>query len=455
MSKLSIYKNRHKASVVNFEPKQNQSKQRVAVIGSGIAGLATAWLLKDYVDVRLYESSNRFGGHSHTVEVEPWVPVDTGFMVFNRPNYPLLSSFFDHLGIETLSTDMSFSVSLDDGGLEYCGTNLNTLFAQRSNILKPRFQGMLFDVLRFNRLAVAHSPDSGIRETLGEWLDRNRLGKSFRDNYLFPMAAAIWSCPRNAVPGFPVDRFLKFFINHGLVNLSGRPKWETPLFGSRRYVAAVLDDLGSRAINGSAVSKVRRVSSGVELQFENGHQEFFDSVVLACHADQALRILEAPKPSEHALLSAVPFSKNRVLLHSDSSLMPRRRSAWASWNFLGDVAGYEQQVSVTYWMNALQRLPTQTNYFVSLNPISEPAKGTVIREMTYEHPVFTDLSESVSDLLKGVQGRDRVWFCGAWTGYGFHEDGIRSATEVAHGMRIPVPWEEELRTSRELFEVGM
>ncbi len=432
-------------------------KERVAVIGSGISGLSAAWLLRDSAQVTLFEADARFGGHSHTYVVEEAdreVAIDTGFMVFNRPNYPLLSRLFEELGVRTYATDMSFSVSLDQGRLEYAGSSLASLFAQRSNLARPGFWRMLADIMRFNRAARAllQRPSAMENGRLRDFLDRHRLGERFRQDYLFPMAAAIWSCPREAVADFPARSFVRFFANHGLIDLVDRPQWQTLVGGSRSYVSRLVSDLGPvRAREGSPVAFVRRLEQGVQLGLEDGRREQFDQVIFACHSDQALQLLADASPSETAMLNSVPYQPNRVLLHTDPALMPKRRAVWASWNYLdGAARSGEEAVSVTYWMNSLQRLNTETPYFVTLNPVREPDPGQVLAEFEYAHPVFDAGSQQLQSRLETVQGRDGVWFCGAWTGYGFHEDGMRSGVDVALRLGATLPWGEQIEASRAL-----
>lgn len=428
------------------------NKQRVAIVGSGISGLATAWLLKDRFSVTLFESNIRVGGHTHSYtvhECDRAFDVDTGFMVFNRPNYPLLSALFDHLGVHCHPTDMSFSVSLDNGALEYSGSSLRGLFAQPGNLASPGFLGMLRDIIRFNRAARAalDARDQAAvygTERVGQFLQRQRLGQRFRDHYLYPMAAAIWSCPPSRVDGFPLISFARFLNNHGLLDLYDRPQWQTPVGGASTYVRRLLADLPGRVRTGSPVEEVRRRHGSVQVRLEGGPAEWYDQVVLACHSDQAARLLHGPTAGEAALLNSVSYQPNQVWLHRDPRLMPQRRSAWSSWNYLGyRSAGGDPAVSVSYWMNALQSLPTENDYFVSLNPLFPPADEAVVARMEYSHPMFDHASLGGASLLRTVQGRDRVWFCGAWTGYGFHEDGLRSAVQVAQALGADLPWESE------------
>lgn len=432
--------------------------RRIAVIGSGISGASAAWLLRKHAEVTLYEQESRFGGHTHTFRAsdDRSVAVDTGFMVFNRENYPLLCALFDHLGIGSYPTDMSFSASFDRGRLEYAGTDLNTLFGQRRNLVNSRFWGMLISITRFNRVAgQALTQELPAHTSLGDFLDQNGFNETFRSHYLYPMAAAIWSCPRDQIARFPALSFLRFFANHGLIRLVDRPQWLTVEGGSSSYMNRLIDDLGPNARCNQAVVRVIRTSGGVELIDSEGARRSFDEVVLACHSDQALQLLGDPSPSERQLLGAIPYQANRVLLHRDRALMPRERRVWSSWNYLSHSAGQEAQaVSVTYWMNRLQRLHTAKDYFVSLNPLQEPRDEAVVAEFDYEHPVFTTAALEAQKQLHRIQGRSHTWFAGAWTGYGFHEDGMRSGVEVAQALGASLPWDSsQVRVSQELSMV--
>ncbi len=432
----------------------NKSR-RIAVVGSGISGSIAAWLLREPHAVTLFEAETRFGGHTHTVQLDHGqgpVRVDTGFMVFNRPNYPLLTALFEHLGIAAYPTDMSFSASFDGGALEYAGTDLNTLFGQRRNLIRPAFWGMLLEILRFNRCAQrALTADLANDLALGDLLDREGFSGAFRTRYLYPMAAAIWSCPHDRISAFPALSFLRFFANHGLIQLQDRPQWLTVEGGSRAYLDRLIDDLGPRARAGVPVVRVERGPLDVTLVLEDGRRERFDEVVLACHSDQALRLLADPSPTERRLLGAIPYQPNRVLLHRDPALMPRARRIWSSWNYLSEGAGDAgRAVSVTYWMNSLQRLPTAFDVFVSLNPLREPRAELVEGEFQYDHPVFDARALEAQRGLPHIQGRRRTWFAGAWTGYGFHEDGMRSGVEVATALGAQVPWEAQVQASRAL-----
>ncbi|ACL72475.1 amine oxidase [Thioalkalivibrio sulfidiphilus HL-EbGr7] len=424
---------------------------RIAVIGGGISGLASAWLLDKRHQVTLFERNHYVGGHSNTLMVDgprgP-VPVDTGFVVFNEHNYPELTSLFRHLGVASQDTDMSFSASIGDGRMEYAGTNLNTLFAQRGNLVRPRFLRMVRDILRFNRhgkelLETHWVPDV----SLGDYLFTEGYGAGFRDDYLLPMAAAIWSCPTRQMLDFPLISFLNFFRNHGLLNVTDRPQWRTVTGGSRVYVRRMLDTFNGDVHTGSPVVQVRRRPDGVQVRCADGRVERFDQVVMASHADETLSLIENPSEAERQVLGAFRYQPNRTLLHTDARLMPKRRAVWSSWNYLArDFGDGGPQVSVTYWMNRLHRLPENEGpYLVSLNPLTEPREETIIREMTYQHPVFDAAAMAAQKRVPGIQGADRLWFCGAWCGYGFHEDGLKSAETVAWRLGVSPPWLGESR----------
>ncbi len=420
-------------------------RSRIAVVGAGIAGLGAAWLLSRRHDVTVFERNAYLGGHSNTVEVDTGdarLGVDTGFVVFNRKNYPHLTRLFEHLGVETLPTDMSFAASIDDGRVEYAGSDLNTLFAQRGNLVSPAYWGMLRDVLRFNRDA-KRSLRSGDADdlSLGAYLARGGYGARLADHYLLPMAAAIWSCPTATMRDFPAVSFFRFFQNHGLLDLFDRPQWRTVAGGSHRYVARIAADLGGRTRLALPAVSVQRSADGVVVRTAQGVAERFDAVVLACHADEALRLIENPRPAEQAVLSRFGYQENRTILHTDAALMPRERRVWSSWNYLAATgAAGTEHVSVSYWMNRLQRLPGDRQFFVSLNPLREPRAETVVAEMRYHHPVFDADAVRAQHLLPQLQGRDRLWFCGSYCGYGFHEDALASAVSVARQLGADTPW---------------
>ena len=431
---------------------------RVAVIGAGISGLAAAWLLSRRYDVTLFERENWIGGHSHTVDApcagrEP-LAVDTGFIVYNARNYPNLVRLFDHLDVATQPTDMSFAVSLDGGRLEYGSDVPRGLFAQPANLLRPRFLKMLRDIARFYRtapLALAALESAAPRDvlggvadaphlSLGDWLAREGYGASFARDHLLPMAAAIWSAPARDMMAFPAVSLLRFFHNHGLLQMAARPQWRTVSGGSRAYVRALTASFADRIHLGRAVAAARRDEHGVTLRLEDGSEARFDQAVFACHADQALALLADADAEERRLLGAFSYQENRAVLHSDAALMPRRRAAWASWNYLADGGDGETKLSVSYWMNRLQGLPDAHPMFVTLNPARAPDPAAVHGEFVYHHPMFDARAMAAQRALGALQGRRASWFCGSYFGFGFHEDGLVSGLAVAAALGVPAPW---------------
>jgi predicted NAD/FAD-binding protein len=415
---------------------------RVAVIGSGISGLGCAHALRRDAHVTVYESESRLGGHTHTVDVTldgTTFPVDTGFLVYNERTYPQLISLFSELGVPVAKSDMSFAVSVRDGSrrVEWSGTDLAGVFAQRRNLASPRFLGMLRDILRFNAQATRMAEGRELidaRQSLGEFLDRQRYGSAFRQWYLLPMAAAIWSCPMSTMLAYPVATFVRFCHNHGLLQVNGRPQWYTVRGGARQYVQRIAAGL-AEVRTGDPVLEVRRDAAGhgVVVRSRAG-AALFDHVVLACHSNQSLSLLADADAVERGILSHVGYQPNRALLHTDERLMPRERRVWSSWNYMSE-GGAEPAVSVTYLMNKLQPLPFRTPLFVSLNPLTEPRPETVHGTFEYSHPVFDARAVEAQQRLTGAQGRRGVWFAGAWTGYGFHEDGLKSGLAVAAAIR--------------------
>ena len=415
--------------------------QRIAIVGSGIAGLGAAWLLDSVAEVTVFEAANRAGGHANTVMAGDQ-PVDTGFIVLNDRNYPNFEGLLAALDVPTRDSDMSFAVSIGQGAIEWAGDSWRTLFAQKSRAFDPRHWRMIADIVRFNRQArQLIATDALPSMSLGEFLDRNDYSDAFAARYLLPMAAAIWSTPTANMRDFPVGAFMHFFNNHGLLELSNRPQWKTIVGGSQRYVQAIARRLGAGLRLACPVARVRRDDAGAYVTLRSGETETFDSVIFACHADQTRRILADASTRERALLSAFGFQPNRAILHSDVALMPRRRGVWASWNYLADRdAVDDQRVAVSYWMNRLQSIPGARQYIVSLNPLTEPDPQHVIREIEYDHPVFDGDAIAAQKRLDEIQGVNRAWFCGAWTAYGFHEDGLASGVRVARALGATVPW---------------
>lgn len=417
------------------------ARRRIAVVGSGISGLSAAWMLSRRHQVTLYEKDRRPGGHSNTVTVAAPggpLPVDTGFIVYNAATYPNLVALFAHLAVDTLPTDMSFAVSLLSG-LEYSGNNFAGLFAQKRNLLRPRFWSMLSDLHRFYRSASRDARSVGDTITMREYLKAGGFGSAFRDDHLLPMAAAIWSAPCGAILDYPAAAFIRFHDNHGLLRLRDRPVWRTVRGGSRAYVEKLTCAL-SDVRTGTPVVSVERTSDGVLVRDAGGQADRFDDVVIAAHADQALALLAEPTAEERALLGAFRYSRNAAFLHSDATLMPRRRAVWSSWNYIEGQGGRDMtSPGVTYWMNRLQSLPGDRQYFVTLNPEREP--GQIWHRENYDHPLFDAAAIAAQRQLHRLQGRNGVWFCGSYFGAGFHEDGLQAGLAVAEAMGgVRRPW---------------
>jgi len=413
-------------------------RKSVAVIGSGVSGLSAAWALSRTCDVTLYEAQGRLGGHSDTFDWDG-VGVDCGFIVYNERTYPNLKAMFGHLGIATAASDMSFAVSVDEGDFEYSGGTLRGLAAQAGNVLKPRYWSMLKDIFRFFRQA-PRDLEKGDLGKLSDYLDARGYGQAFRDDYLYPMAAAIWSTPALQVGEFPAAHFIRFNANHGLLDLLDRPIWRTVTGGSRVYVRALAAAVGEVRM-GAAVRGVRRLNGGVEVVEADGATPRFDLVVVAAHADDALALLEAPSEAEKRTLGAFRYLDNSAILHTDARLMPRRRAAWSSWNYLSSGRGAERRLTVSYWMNKLQPLPGRPNAFLTLNAPWDPPPSAVLRRTSYRHPLFDEAAFKAQRDLWDLQGAGGVWFCGAYFGFGFHEDGLQSGLAVAEAIGgVKRPW---------------
>jgi predicted NAD/FAD-binding protein len=415
---------------------------RIAVVGSGISGLSAAWLLSRQHQVTLFEAENRLGGHTHTVDVTldgQAFPVDTGFLVFNHRTYPELTRLFDTLGVETVASEMSFSVRLDQPDLEWAGTSLGTVFGQRANLARPAFWHMLRDILRFNREAV-REPALASSMALGDYLKARGYGKPFIEWYLLPMAAAIWSCPAAQMLAFPLSSFVTFCHNHGLLQVTDRPQWRTVKGGGREYVNKLAAGIGDIHL-GQPVESLRPRGDKVEL-VSGSVSGLYDQVVLACHSDQSRGILAGHYPAQSHLLRHIPYQPNRAVLHSDASMLPRRKNLWAAWNYQSGHSTLSQRpVAVHYLINRLQLLPTDTPVIVSLNPLQEPDPALVHGEFHYSHPVFSHQTVGIQRQIAAANGRDGIWLAGAWLGYGFHEDGLASALQVARRLDAAAPWQ--------------
>lgn len=422
---------------------------KIAIVGGGIAGLGAAWLLSRENEITVFEANDYPGGHSNTVEIEASgrrVPVDTGFIVYNELNYPNLTRLFEALGVPTEASNMSFAVSISDGDFEYEGS-LPGLVAQPSNLARPRYMRMIRDVLRFYREApelLEAGADGDM--SLGAYLRQRRYSDGFIRDHLLPMGAAIWSASLSDVLEFPAASFVRFLVNHGLLRLMGRPQWRTVSGGSREYVRRLVQPYADRLRLNTAIAAVRRGPDGVWLRDVHGRSERFDQLVLATHADQALALLgEDADSGERRILGEFRYTANRAVLHTDQRLMPRRRSLWASWNYLADdVVDEGRKVAVTYWMNRLQNLETAPPLFVTLNPLAEPDPAAVHREFVYDHPQFDARAVQAQRQIWEIQGARRTWFCGSYCGYGFHEDGLQAGFAVAEALGAPAPWAREI-----------
>lgn len=416
---------------------------KVAVIGSGISGLSAAWRLsRDGHDVSLFESGSYFGGHTNTVDVTLdgiTHGVDTGFLVFNHLTYPNLVRLFDELHVETAASEMSFSVKIplaDGSTLEWAGADLNSVFAQRRNLINPRFLRMLKDIVRFNRQTTAMAATDGLLESIsvGDFLDRHAYCSEFRHWYLLPMAGCIWSCPTEQMLAFPLATFVRFCSNHGLIQVTNRPQWHTVMGGAKHYVQKMLPAITHTFLN-TPVRSVTRIGMGSpEIRIETATgTKIFDHVVLAAHSDQNLAILADASDDEKQILSAVSYQPNRAVLHTDARCLPKIKKAWSAWNY--ETAGTpEPRVCVHYLLNKLQPLPFKQSVIVTLNPVSPIDPKTIIAEFDYSHPVFDAQAIAAQQALPSIQGQRNTWFAGAWTGYGFHEDGHTSGLHVARAI---------------------
>ncbi len=414
---------------------------KTAIIGTGIAGLGAAYLLNPRHDITVYEKNDRCGGHSRTIDITAAgrnISVDTGFIVFNYRNYPHLTRLFERLGVPVQKSDMSFGASIAGGWLEYGSKGM---FTQKENLLRLRFWGMMLDILRFNRQAVGYL-EKNENATLAECLNDLSMGDWFRRYYLQAMGAAIWSCSVDTILKFPARSFILFFDNHGLLTVRQHPQWYTVTGGSREYVGRITQEFTNKIRTGCGVVRVERTAGGLRVHDVSGQSQVYDHVVFACHADDALRMIEAPNDAHKHILGSFTYQKNTIVVHGDLSFMPRRRGCWASWIYLSEQAEDRgESVSLSYWMNNLQAIDPAVPVIITLNPGRRPESALIYDEHIFSHPVFTEAAVRAQGKIDDIQGVGNMWFCGAYQRYGFHEDGLLSAVTLAKKMGVTIPWE--------------
>ena len=420
-----------------------EKRKNIAIIGSGIAGLGIAYLLYPHHTIKMYEQNNYIGGHSRTIDIhtpEGEIAVDTGFIVFNKRNYPLLSSLFAHLNVAVEKSDMSFGASINNGCLEYGSMNLKNIFAQKSNMLNLKFLVMIKDIVKFNKNARSYLECDPVI-TLKDCLKALQLGEWFQKYYLLPMGGAIWSTPISSMLEFPAKTFIRFFENHGLLTINNHPQWYTVKNGSKEYIKYLTEKFSDNIFLSHGVTKVVRNNNTVTVYDDKGGIENYDEIIFACHADQALKMIEKPSEKELNLLSHFIYQPNRMVVHSDTSFMPKRKKAWASWVYLSENQDdHNSHISLSYWMNNLQALKTKTPIIATLNPTREPLKNLIYDEYFFEHPVFDAAAIKAQEKIEDIQGKNHFWFCGAYQRYGFHEDGLWSAVNIAEKMGIKPSW---------------
>ncbi len=420
-----------------------EKRRNIAIVGTGISGLGIAYLLYPHHNITIYEQNNYIGGHSRTIDVhtpDGKIGVDTGFIVFNKRNYPLLSSLFAHLNVPVEKSNMSFGASIHNGWLEYGTMNLKNIFVQKSNIFNIKFLGMIKDILKFNKNAYSYLEcDPAI--TLKKCLEELKLGEWFQKYYLLAMGGAIWSTPISSMLEFPAKTFVRFFDNHGLLTINNHPKWYTVKHGSREYIKCITEKFSDNILLNRGVTKVVRNDDKVAVYDDKGRVENYDEIIFACHADQALKVIENPTEKELSILSNFTYQPNRMVVHSDTSFMPKRKGAWASWVYLSDTQDdNNSHISLSYWMNNLQPLKTHTPIIATLNPTRKLLENLIYDEYWFEHPVFDSGAIKAQEKINDIQGKNRFWFCGAYQRYGFHEDGLWSAVNIAEKMGIKPSW---------------
>lgn len=418
---------------------------KIAIVGSGISGLSSAFLLGHEYEVTLFEKNNYLGGHSNTAQISyenSKIKVDTGFIVFNFRTYPNLKAFFELLKVGIQKSNMSFGIKDLDKGFEYSGDNLSGLFAQKKNFFNWKFLKMLKDIAKFNKKSIQliESGQDLSNKSLGEFIGELKLGEYFKNYYLFPMAGAIWSCPLELIKDYPAKTFLRFFYNHGLLTITNQPQWYTVKGGSKEYVKKIIANFKGEVKLNCDIVKSEKSGEKIILSDKNGKNYEFDHVIFASHSDQTYKLIADKTKDEEEILSKIKYSKNVAVLHKDQNQMPAKKKAWASWIYL--CSKKSNKVSLSYWMNNLQNIDAKKPLFVTLNPIEEVNKDDIFGTYDYEHPIFDEGAIKAQERLGEIQGKRNIWFCGAWTKYGFHEDGLNSAIEVAKNFKIEVPWKK-------------
>ena len=418
---------------------------KIAIIGSGISGLSSALLLSQKHNITLFEIDKRFGGHANTVDIihkQNLISVDTGFIVYNKLNYPNLIGFFDFLKIETINSDMSFAVSARDGQLEYSGS-MTGIFAQKRNLFNIKFYKMLKDIIVFFIFGYKYAFQVKENESLGEYVKRCKFSEEFVNDHLIPMSSAIWSCPEREILNFPAKTLLTFFKNHQLINFIFRPKWRTVKGGSKQYVNKVIEKLKKNKKNkfvlNSKIKSIFSKNNKIEINLEK-NTEIFDKVIMATHPDQTIKLIKNLDKQSTNILSKFKYQKNTVYLHSDKNLMPKNKKTWSSWNYISSKK--EEKSSVTYWMNLLQDINNSLDVFVSLNPYIIPSKSLTYKKIIYEHPIFNSKTNDAQRKMIEIQGKNNIFYAGAWLKYGFHEDGIASAVDICKTLKVAIPWEQ-------------
>ena len=417
---------------------------KIGVIGTGISGMSAAYFLSQKHEVSVFEKEGYVGGHSRTLtfkEDSKEISVDTGFIVFNHKNYPNLLALFRHLEVPTIKSNMSFGVSINNAWLEYGTMKLSNLFSQKRNFLRPSYYKMLQDVLKFNKKALPYI-DSQAEKTIGDLIEDLKLGNWFKNYYLLPMSGAIWSTPVEDMLNFPAETLIRFFHNHGLLTVDEQPQWYTVKGGSKEYVTRLTNKIKKNIQTNLAVSSVTRDKNSATITDSNGDKHQFDAVIFACHSDQALALIAKPSKEEKSVLGRIQYKPNSVILHQDSSFMPKRKSAWSSWVYLSNSnKDKTNKMSLTYWMNSLQSLQSKKPVLVTLNPSVKPKEELIINEHIFDHPQFNQDAIAAQKDIPLIQGVDKFWFCGAWQKYGFHEDGLSSAINVVKDFGVKLPWE--------------